>query len=135
MAAEVLTLESLRDRIDNLIKDGYGDNEIRVDRFNFSLVDSVLERMIIREKILRDKAIEESDERLTSMSEKIRKKYGNNRDVSWEYLHPDLDFDFYNSIAAECAEKKSEDAIWFRESIISKGFDWICEDGDFISFD
>ena len=75
------------------------------------------------------------DERLTSMSEKIRKKYGNNRHVSWEYLHPDLDFDFYNSIAAECAEKKSEDAIWFRESIISKGFDWICEDGDFISFD
>ena len=69
MAAEVLTLESLRDRIDNLIKDGYGDNEIRVDRFNFSLVDSVLERMIIREKILRDKAIEESDERLTSMCE------------------------------------------------------------------
>ena len=52
MAAEVLTLESLRDRIDNLIKDGYGDNEIRVDRFNFSLVDSVLERMIIREKNL-----------------------------------------------------------------------------------
>ena len=69
MAAEVLTLESLRERIDNLIKDGYGDNEIRVDRFNFSLVDSVLERMIIREKILRDKAIEESDERLTSMCE------------------------------------------------------------------
>lgn len=69
MAAEVLTVKSLRDRIDNLIKDGYGDNEIRVDRFNFSLVDSVLEQMIIREKILRDKAIEESDERLTSMCE------------------------------------------------------------------
>lgn len=69
MAAEVLTLKSLRDRIDNLIKNGYGDNEIRVDKFNFSLVDSVLERMIIREKILRDKAIEESDERLTSMCE------------------------------------------------------------------
>lgn len=69
MAAEVLTLESLRERIDNLIKEGYGNNEIRVDKFNFSLVNSVLERMIIREKILRDKAIEESDERLTSMCE------------------------------------------------------------------
>ena len=75
------------------------------------------------------------DKRVKEVSEKIRSKYGNKRHVSWEYLHPDLDRDFYDMVAAGCAEKKADDVVWFRESIISKGFDWVCREGRLISYD
>ncbi len=69
------------------------------------------------------------------MSRKIHCKYPENRHVSWEHLHPELDYEFYEMISSECAEKKSEDTVWFRESVISKGFDWELKNGRFVSFD
>ncbi len=76
------------------------------------------------------------DESLYSVSEKIHKKYENQeRHVSWEHLHPDLDKEFYDMIASECADKKAEDTVWFGESLVSKGFDWEICGGKLVSYD
>lgn len=62
------------------------------------------------------------DDKVFEISEKIHNKYGSQeRHVSWEHLHPDLDYELYEMVASECADKKAEDTVWFGDSIISEG--------------
>jgi len=76
------------------------------------------------------------DDKVFEISEKIHNKYGSQkRHISWEHLHPDLDSEYYDMIASECADKKAEDAVWFSDSIVSKGFDWEYSNGDLVSYD
>lgn len=76
------------------------------------------------------------DDKVFEISEKIHNKYGSQeRHVSWEHLHPDLDYELYEMVASECADKKAEDTVWFGDSIISKGFDWEYSNGTLVSHD
>ncbi len=142
-----INFEQLKDRIELLMTDDAVRNKIALSarlnaennysrkKFAANIDDLIEETYMNFEDCNRDKNDYVVDDRLKVISDKIHSKYGNNRHVSWEHLHPELDHEFYDIIASECAEKRSEDAVWFAESIISKGFDWICEDGKLISYD
>lgn len=72
---------------------------------------------------------------MEKMSAQLHKKYGNTRHISWEHLHPEIDFNHYDMIASKCATCKADDVVWKHNSIISKGFDWTISEGKFISYD
>ena len=69
------------------------------------------------------------------MSNHIHQKYGETRHVSWEHLHPEIDFEHYDLIASKCSTYKAKDMVWTQNSIISKGFDWVITEGNFVSYD
>ena len=72
---------------------------------------------------------------MKKMSHDIKNNYGTSRCVSWEYLHPEIDFDHYDLIVSKCATGKADDIQWNKEDIVSKGFDWSVINGKFKSYD
>lgn len=82
---------------------------------------------------------QEDDLKINPVLERLSKalylKYGGTRHISWEHLHPRLDFQHYGLIASKCATVEAENTIWNEDCYISKGFDWIIEDEEFVSFD
>ena len=72
---------------------------------------------------------------LKRLSKALYIKYGGTRHVSWEHLHPRMDFQHYSLVASKCATEKTEDICWNEDCYISKGFDWFIKDEEFVSFD
>lgn len=69
------------------------------------------------------------------MSAAIRKSIGNDRHISWEHLHPNLDINHYYLFAGECVSAKAEQLLWNQKSAVSKAFDWEIIDGRLFSND
>lgn len=70
-----------------------------------------------------------------SLSNTLHKQYGETRHVSWEHLHPLIDFEHYKLIVSKCATEISENMLWYKNSQISKGFDWKINGNAFVSYD
>lgn len=72
---------------------------------------------------------------MKNMSVKIHEIYGDERHVSWEHLHPEIDFRHYDMICSRCVTCHAKDTVWNQNSVISKGFDWTISENKFVSYD
>lgn len=143
-----INLEQAKNKIEKLINDkscleNMSKNARKNAEVNYSLklftknIQNIISETYERFKKISDK----NDLQLQvnpivkNMSSAIRKSIGNDRHVSWEHLHPNLDIEHYYLFGEECASVKSEHLIWNNKSIVSKGFDWEIINGKFFSHD
>ncbi|MCM1008948.1 MAG: glycosyltransferase [Ruminococcus flavefaciens] len=110
-----INLEQAKDRIHLLIKNnkklkvmGKAARE-NVEKNYSSKVFAANIQNIIQETY--DKFIKRNESKkhlilnplIEKMSAQLHKKYGNTRHISWEHLHPKIDFNHYDMIASKCA--------------------------------
>lgn len=142
-----INLEQIKNRIELLINDpellkqmGVNARENVIKNYSYTLFADRIQNLIsetYNEFI--SGSMNESEIKLNpimkKMSHDIKNNYGTSRCVSWEYLHPEIDFDHYDLIVSKCATGKADDIQWNKEDIVSKGFDWSVINGKFKSYD
>lgn len=119
-----INMKQARNRIEIFINDPN-----RLKRMGIKAVENVKERyscIIFAENI--QNIIQETYDRFVTdykleheiklnpiierMSDYIHQKYGETRHVSWEHLHPEIDFEHYDLIASKCSTYKVKDMVW-----------------------
>lgn len=142
-----INIEQIKNRIEFLINNpeqlkqmGINARENVINNYSYTLFAERIQNIISKTyNEFISEGMNESEIKLNpimkKMSDDIKKTYGTSRCVSWEYLHPKIDFEHYDLIVSKCVTEKADNIKWDKDDIISKGFDWSIINGKFKSYD